>query len=186
MKLCQGVIKRFVTKRSKSCLFNGWSSGETEAARGSPVIGASFQRNFVPTKGGAYPVPSYHPVVSPERGGHRCFCWPECSSRLAMCQPSRLQNAMKQNPDISAKSKLSPEVHDVLLTLTRASGSISPPRAAPVASNPLSCEIVCDRPDPEAPVFSSWRSPGAAVWAAAHTPEAGAAPLRLRMCSMGS
>lgn len=95
---------------------------------------------------------------------------------LAKYQASRLQNETKQNPDVSGKSKVNPEVHGVLLTLTRASGSVSPLWAAPMASNPLNCEIACDRLDPEAPASSvGGRSPGAAGWAAPFTPLEGAA-----------
>lgn len=61
---------------------------------------------------------------------------------------------MKQNP-VSGKSKVSPEVHGVLLTLAGGAGSIPRSVGSPVASNPLSCEIVCDRLDPEAPASSS-------------------------------
>lgn len=123
--------------------------------RGALPFHASFQQNLSPPGVGLVQRRSYHLAVSPKRDSHRCFCCRSVHPALAMCWVSRLQNAVKQNPDMPAKSEVSPEVHGVLRTLTRASGSISPPRAAPVASNPFSCEIVCDRPDPEAPAFSS-------------------------------
>lgn len=67
----------------------------------------------------------------------------------------RTTNKMKQNADVSGKSKASPEVHGVLLTLAGGAGSIRRPVGSPAASSPLSCEIVCDRPDPEASASSS-------------------------------
>lgn len=124
--------------------------------RGAPhSLMHPFSETSLPTKGGACPAPFLPPTCVTRETATDVFAGLSVHPVPAMCWASRLQNAMKQNPDISAKSKVSPEVHGVLLTLTRASGSVSPPRAAPVASNPLSCEIVCDRPGPEAPAFSS-------------------------------
>ena len=101
-----------------------------------------------------------------KEGQLSCSCWAECSS--GACCVSGVQ---------ITKQKGSPEVQSVLLTPTKASGSISPPRAALVVSNPLSCEIVFDRPGPEAqPSPPARRSPCAAVWPAPHDPlQAGAA-----------
>lgn len=78
-KLCQGIIKRFVTKRSKSFLFNGWSSGETEAARGSP-LSCILSTKPLPTRGGACPAPFLPPSCVAEEGQPQMFLLPECSS----------------------------------------------------------------------------------------------------------
>lgn len=87
----------------------------------------------------------------------------------------RTTGKMKQNPDVPGKSKASPEVHGVLLTLAGGAGSIRRSAGSPAASNPLSCEIVCDRPDPEAPASSSQEVPAQPPGRPLAHPKAGAA-----------